>query len=129
MSASAKTTQAVRAFHTTLNTYYVAKSGGRIKGATALGTKPNGFVSVSSSDYVCDVEMAASRALRDYPSEKQMCQRIYMNVDDTFREVMSKKNKEAFEALTDQIEERVGQAFIDSGIYPLSKYTEQRDAR
>jgi hypothetical protein len=89
-----------------------------------------GIVTMSSSDYVADVELAARRALRDFPAEHKTFQRLYLDDDTKFREVFARKlNKTAFDALIDGIVDRVGQEFINAGIYPLEQYMAPVDAR
>lgn len=126
-----------RAFHNVLEHYYDCKTsafGGRSN--TMYASLSNsvgklcGKVRVSASDLVADVELASRRALRDYPAEYSVFKRIYLDADDQFKDVFSKKlGGGAFKGLTDELERRVGQEFIDAGIYPVQEYTRTVDTR
>lgn len=118
-------------FHNIISKYYEARSSSDGRGGAGFVSLTNSVrsgtrkVRVCASDFVADVELAANRALRDYPAERQLFKRIYLDADEAFKTVFSKRmNAEAFDLLIKEIERRVGVEFESAGIYPIEKYTE-----
>lgn len=135
---SARPSQASIAFQNILQHYYECKaSAGSVGRGSGIYTSlsrsvgnTSGKVKVSASDLVADVELAANRALRDFPAEKKLFDRVYLQADEAFRTVFqSKLNKDTFDSLINEIETRVGQEFISAGIFPIKEYAATKDVR
>lgn len=126
------------AFHDTLTQYHNCRT------ATDSGSRAGGFyanlsdsvssmtgkVRVCASDLIADVELAANRALRDFPAERKVFQRIFLEQDTAFEKVFAKHlGQEPYDVLFQEIVTRVGQEFIDRDIFPIRKYTQIVDVR
>lgn len=127
--------QEVIAFHNILDNYYSAMSNsgsnipffGKLSGR---GRPVVGKVRVSTSDFVADVELAANRALIDFPPERRVFKRIYLDADDDFKAIFARRlGEEQFKVMDEEIQRRVGAEFIKSSIYPLRQYTAVEDVR
>lgn len=105
---------------------FYAKLG---SGAGSMGHSSR-VVRVSDSDFICDVELAARRALAGDENELFYFQSVYIDKDERFdRDVRGTLSEERMKQLVHNVQAKVGKILSDRGIYPLQNYKKARDLR
>lgn len=85
-------------------------------------------VRATASDFICDVELTARRVLSK--EEYRFFKLLYLDKDKEIAElVVAKSPDNKFNGLKQTVQEKLGFAFDDRGIYPLSKYYKAKDLR
>lgn len=132
---SVKLPKEVRAFNEVIQAYYTCKvspkNGGGFYATLANGVHSVcGKVRVTPQDMVADVELAAQRALRDFPAELHVFKRVYLDADEDFATVFARRiGQERYDEMLREMISRISAEWIKSGIWPLHTYRREVDTR
>jgi hypothetical protein len=83
-------------------------------------------VRVTPTDYICDVELAARRALT--PPEHRFFKLVYLTKDEEITKLADSEDKKINQQKK-AVQERVGLAFITAKLYPTARYFKPKDLR
>lgn len=86
------------------------------------GGASKGIVRVSISDFLCEVEIAARRALT--AEEYDFFKTVYVNAAETVP-----MHPELYKTIDNTVREKVGKMLISREIYPLADYMKSKDVR
>jgi hypothetical protein len=132
---SSKLPSSTIAFNEVMEAYYQCRTdptrgGGFYATLSSSVLSKCGKVQICPSDLICDVEMAANRALQDFTAERGAFRHIYLELDEAFKKEFSRSiGAENFKLMEEEIIRRVGTEFEDAGIYPIKKYRAVSDTR
>jgi hypothetical protein len=97
------------------------KDGSRIKYNPKI-------IRATTSDFVCDVEVAAKQTLSK--EEHRFFSLVYIKKDQEICDLLKDKSpNNKFNKLKQSLQEKLGQAFKVRGLYPMAKYFKSKDLR
>jgi hypothetical protein len=92
------------------------------EGGKGTGINPR-IVHMSPIDFICDVEIVARKFLNQ--QEYRFFKLVYLDKD----EELVNMARDTFRTTKKSVQEKLGQAFVESGIHPFAKYMRPIDLR
>jgi hypothetical protein len=94
-----------------------------------MGYSGRGVLKPCASDFTSDVEVTVRRTFAGHAQEAFFFKAFYTHNDSLRKELEATLSLQRVKALRHSVQTKLGKAFMQRGIYPVTKYMESVDLR